>query len=95
MEKKQQNHWNTPRSRATFRWHAMIYFIIVMLLWVAWYIGLKTGPQTYEQRTRFPWPVWPMIIWTIILIYHYSAVFGKRKSLPRDYIKDKSNSKTT
>ena len=92
MKQPTQNNWNTPRSRATFKWHALIYFIIVLLLWVLWYIGLKTGTQTHEERMRFPWPTWPMVIWGIILIYHYRAVFGKRKTLPHDYSKQKSDS---
>lgn len=94
MKQPSHNNWNTPKSRTAFKWHALIYFIIIMLLWVMWYIGLKTGTQTYEQRTRFPWPTWPMVVWGIILIYHYNAVFGKRKSLPKDYVQDKDHSKT-
>lgn len=89
MKKHAQNNWNTPKTRATFKWHAMIFFIVVMLLWVMWYIGMKAGTQTYEERLRFPWPVWPSIIWGMILTYHYSAVYGKRKKLPDDYMKSK------
>lgn len=67
------------KAKVTFKYHVLIYFIIMLLLWVLWYIGLKTGTQTIEQRQSFPWPVWPMVIWGIILIYHYRFAFINNK----------------
>lgn len=71
MKKETRN-----KAKITFRYHALIFFIIMLLLWVLWYIGLKTGTQTMEQRQHFPWPVWPMVIWGIALIYHYRFAFN-------------------
>lgn len=93
MKEQRKNNWNTPGTRATFKWHVLIYFIVMIIVWVIWYIGLKTGTQTYEERSRFPWPVWPMIIWAMILFYHHSAVYGERKKLPDDYMKTKQRTK--
>jgi|GEM_PF-2590155 len=68
---KKEKTVKSNKAVVTFRYHFLIYFIIMLLLWVLWYIGLKAGTQTLEQRTSFPWPVWPMVIWGIALIYHY------------------------
>ena len=67
------------RGAATFKWHVLIFFIVILLLWVLWYIGLKAGDLTMEQRQKFPWPVWPMLIWAMALLFHYSAVYKKKK----------------
>lgn len=72
MKKEKQS-----KAKLTFRYHALIFFIVMLLLWVLWYIGLKTGTQTMAQRQRFPWPVWPMVIWGIGLIYHYRFAFNR------------------
>lgn len=77
MDPKNEIKNKTPGA-ATFKWHVLIFFIVIMLLWVLWYIGLKAGTQTMEQRNRFPWPVWPMLIWAMALMFHYTAVFRKK-----------------
>lgn len=49
------------RKRVGFRTHLVVYLIVNTVLWILWYI---TG-QGYI------WPVWPMAMWGIGLLFNY------------------------
>lgn len=71
--------WKAAQKRAAFKYHVLIYFIFNMLFWVMWYIGLRegtiNGPMNLEEPFDIPWPVWPMALWGIGLLFHYLSVY--------------------
>ena len=93
MEKeiKDPELWRIAQRRASFKYHALIYFIINFMLWTMWYIQLRNNLTPYFERAMIPWPVWVMIGWGIILIIHYlSAYTGKDRLAEREYNKLKN-----
>ena len=67
--------WKTAQKRASFKYHALIYFIINFLLWAFWYIGLRNNTTPYFERSVIPWPLWSMLGWGIGLFFHYLASY--------------------
>ncbi len=93
MEKeiKDPELWRIARKRASFKSHALIYFIINFLLWTMWYIKLRNNTTSYFERDLIPWPVWPMVGWGIILFIHYLAAYtGKERLAEKEYDKLKN-----
>lgn len=62
------------KKRATFKYHVLIYFIMNIFFWTMWYISLKNNstPPPVKINT-IPWPVWPMVVWGVIVVIHYFA----------------------
>ena len=93
MEKeiKDPELWRTAQKRASFKYHALIYFIINLLLWTMWYIQLRNNSTPYFERDMIPWPVWSMAGWGIGLLFHYLAVYrGGEKLAEKEYDKLKN-----
>lgn len=49
------------RKRVEFRTHLIVYCVIIGVLWIIWYIA----------GHNYIWPVWPMMVWGVGLIFHY------------------------
>ena len=49
------------KKRVEFRSHLVVFFVIMAALWGIWYF---TGHG-------YPWPIWPMAIWGIGVVFHY------------------------
>jgi hypothetical protein len=62
------------RKRVGFRIHFIVYFIINGALWTIWSI---TG-QGYL------WPVWPMAMWGIGLLFHYLFEYRSSRLLSEE-----------
>lgn len=83
--------WRIAQKRASFKYHALIYFIFNLLFWTMWYIKLRNNTTPYFDRDVIPWPVWPMVGWGIGLIFHYlSAYTGKDRLAEKEYDKLKN-----
>lgn len=80
-EMKNPELWRIARNRASFKSHALIYFIVNFLLWTMWYIKLRNNVTPYFERNVIPWPVWPMIGWGIGLVFHYYSAYKRKNSL--------------
>lgn len=92
MKTEFKNNWNTPSTRTVFKWHVVAFIIFIVLMWIMWYIGIEADKTLRSNNyTKFPWPVWPMLIWALVLRYHYNAVYGKRKRLPDDFFEKKKS----
>lgn len=90
MEKESRDPelWRIAKKRATFRYHALIYFIMNVLFWVMWYVSLQYNRTSYFERDVIPWPVWPMVGWGIGLFFHYLAAYNSENRLAeREYEK--------
>lgn len=92
-EEKDPKLWKVAKERATFKQHALIYFIINLLFWVLWYIGLKEGNLNIEQKSSIPWPVWPMGGWGIGLLFHYLGTYHQTHSWAEKEYKKLSDKK--
>lgn len=75
--------WKIAKKRAEFKYHALIYFIINIILWAMWYIGLRTGNTPYFERGIIPWPAWATVGWGIGLFFHYWGVYKTNDSMAR------------
>ncbi len=86
--------WRTAQKRASFRYHALIYFVMIIFFWTMYYISLRSSDTPVFQRSSIPWPVWPMAGWGIALIFHYLGAYGntnKRAETEYEKLKNKQN----
>lgn len=93
-EFKDQELWKIAKRRASFRYHALIYFIFNLLFWTIWYIKLRNNSTPYFDRDVIPWPIWPLIGWGIGLFFHYKAAFPAHEKIVQkeyDQLKNKKN----
>ena len=56
------------RKRVEFRTHLIVFGIINSVIWIIW----------LTTNRGYPWPVWPLGIWGVGLIFHY--IFEYRTS---------------
>lgn len=94
MEQKDPELWKIAKRRASFRYHALIYFIMNVFFWTLWYIGLKDTARPKPEISEIPWPVWPMLGWGIGLFFHYISAFKSEDTMAeKEYqkLKDKQN----
>jgi len=49
------------KKRVEFRAHIIVFLVTMGALWIIWYF---TGHG-------YPWPIWPMAIWGIGVVFHY------------------------
>lgn len=49
------------KKRVEFRAHIIVFLVTMTGLWAIWYF---TGHG-------YPWPVWPMAIWGVGVVFHY------------------------
>ncbi len=73
--------WKIAQKRATFKYHALIYFIINIFFWTLWYIKLRDTNDIHIPPSSIPWPVWPMFGWGIGLVFHYLSTYRNNDSL--------------
>jgi hypothetical protein len=88
--------WKKAKRRASFRYHALIYFIINIFFWTMYYISLRSSDVPAFDRNPVPWPVWPMMGWGIGLIFHYVSAYSRSDILAeKEYekLKNKNNLK--
>lgn len=84
--------WKKAKKRASFRYHALIYFIIILFFWTMYYISIRTGDKPVQERAGVPWPLWPMLGWGIALFFHYMAAYSNKETLAeKEYHKLKNN----
>jgi len=90
-EQRDENLWRIAKKRAGFRRHLYVYVIINAFLWAIWWV---TGDR-HIVYGHYPWPVWPMLGWGILLAFSYSyAYHGSTNDLAREeYEKLKSERK--
>ncbi|MCO6498720.1 MAG: 2TM domain-containing protein [Chitinophagaceae bacterium] len=68
------------RGAGVFKWHVMVFLVAGLLMWILWYMGVNLHGTGEESNQKFPWPVWPTLIWLMVLWIHYKAVYaGKNK----------------
>ena len=61
-------------KRVEFRTHLIVYLLINASLWFIW---LATGHG-------YPWPVWPMTVWGIGLLFHYMFEYRHSRFLSEE-----------
>ncbi len=49
--------WKTAQRRASFKYHALIYFIVNIFFWTLWYINLRNDPAIPAEKDFISWPV--------------------------------------
>src|SRR5690242_9206778 len=86
-EDKDPRLWQIAQRRASFKSHLLVYITVNLFFWIIWYIK---GNNSYEGG--LPWPIWPMLGWTIGVIFHYVHAYVDRDDLiTREYEKLKQN----
>jgi hypothetical protein len=63
------------KTRAAFKFHVLIYFVMNLIFWTMWYISLRNNDTPLTERNDIPWPVWIMLGWGIVLFIHYVVAF--------------------
>ena len=79
MDTSDKDHeiWKMAQERAGFKMHLAIFFIAIAFLWIVWaFIGF-----VYNWQYSHPWPVYPMLLWILVLILHYIFVYKWKKKL--------------
>ncbi len=49
------------RKRVEFRTHLIVYLVTIGAMWTVWFL----------LGGKYLWPIWPMALWGIGLIFHY------------------------
>ena len=94
MENRDPKLWKMAQRRATFKYHALIYFIMNLFLWTVWYISLRSSDIPVFERDPIPWALWPSLGWGLGLFFHYLEAYKKEESLTmKEYDKLKNESK--
>lgn len=64
--------WRLARRRASFKKALFNYMVIMAFLWAIWWFsgGRYTGFHHY------PWPVWVMLAWGMILGFQYFEAYN-------------------
>lgn len=57
------------QKRVGFKVHLIIFILGNLLLWVLYFLFY------YLFNFTFPWAIFPTLIWTIALAFHYFVVF--------------------
>ena len=84
--------WKIAKKRAAFKYHLFIYLIVNIFFWTIWYIGFRNDNILSAERETFPWPLWPMFIWGIGVLYNYLNAYKSHNRLAeREYQKLKFN----
>jgi hypothetical protein len=68
METKQERDdrlWRIAKARASFKSHLIIYLVINLGLWAVWFL------TDSDKSHSTPWPVWPTLVWGILLAFLY------------------------
>ena len=85
---KDRELWRIAKKRVGFKRHLATYIIINAMFWLLWvFTEMKD-----EEKSSFPWPVWPMLGWGIGLAFSYldAYVFTKGDAVEREYEKLKN-----
>lgn len=67
-EGEQRRDRRRRRARAGFRWHAMVFVAVNVLLVGIW------GSIRLQHDGAHPWFLYPLLGWGIGLAFHYAAV---------------------
>ena len=80
--KKDPQLWRMAKRRAIFKYNVGGYIIMSFFFWTAWFF-------TGERMTRngWPWPIWPMIVWGAVLLFHFfrGYVYQDGNATEREY----------
>lgn len=76
MEPFEKHLWILARKRAHFRTSLSLYLITSAFMWAIWWF--MYGDEGLNMR--WPWPIWPMLAWGIILLFQYYDAWHGDKS---------------
>lgn len=75
--------WEIAQRRASFKWHFLIYLVMVGFFWLIWWF---TGSHTGGMG--LPWAVWPTVGWGLGVLFHYlGAYVFKESQVDKEYEK--------
>jgi hypothetical protein len=77
-EGKDPHLWEIAQRRASFKKHLATYIVMNLFFWAIWYFSDFDAPQ---ERSDFPWPIWPMLGWGIGLTFHYISAYVSHKAI--------------
>ena len=80
-EKKDQELWKTAQRRAAFKYHVLIYFIMILFFWTLYYISLRTNSTPIQDRDMIPWPAWVTVGWGLGVLLNYVGVYRSKNTL--------------
>lgn len=80
--------WRTAQKRAGFKRHLTAYLIINLFFWAIWW--LTQGRFHGIRNLAVVWPVWPMLIWGLLIAFRYFDAYGpadKQSAVEQEYEK--------
>ncbi len=74
--------WEIAKRRASFKYHFVIYVIVIGAMWLFWLFSS-------DGYNRHAWPIWPTIGWGIGLTFHFlgAFVFPRENGVEKEYEK--------
>lgn len=83
---KDDNLWKIAKKKVGFKYQLFIYVITIVFFWILWYFNLKNNAPS--ETGLFPWPLWPMCILGIGVLFNYFKIYKSTDSLTeREYQK--------
>ncbi|WP_317896551.1 2TM domain-containing protein [Aurantibacillus circumpalustris] len=78
---KDRDLWKIAKKRVGFKRHLTTYIIINTMLWLFWLFN--------EDKSDFPWPLWPMLGWGVGLAFNYREAYisPNNNSIEKEYEK--------
>jgi hypothetical protein len=82
-QQKDPQLWKAAKQRASFKYHIGAFLTMTIFFWITWYLSGK------HMSRSWPWPVWPMVIWGIILLFHFlrTYVYQQNNTAEKEYEK--------
>lgn len=84
MHKESDPLWIIAQERVKFRFQLYLFFAVTTILWFIWFSTnvwdrgvLKPSSRGASLPWTFPWPLYVMLVWGVILFLMYLKVYSK------------------
>ena len=88
--------WEIAQKRASFKSHAITYFIVNLFFWGMWVFSTGTDDDGNNLKGHgYPWPIWTTLGWGIGLAFDFANtyIYTKSNSIEKEYEKLKNQQK--
>jgi len=67
------------KKRAAFKYNLLSFILVNIVIWSIWFTTFKN-----TSDNKWPWPLWPMLMWGIAICYTYLHTY-----FPKNYLAGK------
>jgi hypothetical protein len=87
LSEEDQRLFKLAKKRTAFKFNIIVFFMFNIFTWSLWLFFSKKNSEN-----TMPWPLWPMLMWTIAIIYTYFKTYVPKNYFShREYLKLKNS----